>query len=263
MLFPSLNIHQGMDFYEDYAVFVAPKGTVLSCAIFDIHSGKLIVSLPLPYIGYIIPHANVVCFGKFYYSSTSILPILYVSSWNYGRQAFVYDISKDGDNYYAELIQVIDPRKLNMTIVGEGYMDWVIDSDNNFLYSISYHLKETSTTEKNNYTHVTKYKLPDLTEKVVYVEDDDILDYFFVPVMTVFQDKAFYKNHIYVVAGVTSNGDLHPPRFFDIDLNTKILKESRIPLNGEPEGFCVYNGTKWLNMNDSTIVYNLDKMLDY
>lgn len=261
LLFPSLKTHQSMAFYGDYAVFVTPEGRTLKCDLFSIKSGSQVASITLPYAEYKIPHANVACFGRFFYANNSILPVLYVSSWNQGRQAFVYDISKAGDDYSASLVQIIDPRNLNGDIVGEGYMDWVVDAEGDCLYSISYHLKGTSTQADGNYTHVTKYKLPGFMDKVIYLEDTEILDSFQVPVMTVFQDKAYYNNHIYIVAGMPSEKEMYPPRLFDIDLDNKTLVECLLPVIGEPEGFCVYSGIKWLNMFGSTTVYNLDNLL--
>lgn len=261
LVFPSLKKNQSMAFYGDYAVFVTPVGRTLTCNLSSIESGKQLASTTLPYDGYRIPHANAACFGSCFFSNTSVLPVLYVSSWNNGRQVFVYDISKVEEEYSASLIQVIDPQKLNEDIVGMGYMDWVVDSEGGYLFSIAYHLKGTSQQAEGNYTHITKYRLPSITDRVVFLEDTEIIDSFQVPVMTVFQDKAYYKNHIYVVAGMPSKNDLYPPRFFDIDLDSKKMIEYLIPLTGEPEGFCVYDGIKWLNMYGSTTVYNLDKML--
>lgn len=261
--FPSLRLHQSMAFYGDYAVFVTPVIRDLKCDIYGIQTGVLITSLTLPYGEYAIPHANASCFGDVFYTSDSCLPVLYVSSWNNGRQAFVYDISIVENHYVASLIQVIEPIHLDKDIVGEGYLDWVVDSEGGYLYTLAYHLKGTSMKEEGNYTHVTKYGLPALKEPVVFMEDTDIVDSFIVPVMTVFQDKTYYKGHIYVGAGMPSEDNLYPPRLFDIDVKIKSLKEYSIPLIGEPEGLCVYHGTKWLNMYNSSIVYNLDKLLNY
>lgn len=257
-----LQMHQSMAFYGNKAAFVTPVGNNLVCDIYQISTQEFEARVFLPFNGYSIPHANVSCFGKDLFSGYSILPLLYVSSWNNQRQAFVYDITTNNGVNDSSLIQVIDPNCVSEDIVGGGYLDWVVDSEGGYLYSIAYHLKGTSSVSEGNYTHVTKFLLPPVTQQLVKLSDDDVLDNFALPVMTVFQDKGYADGHIYVVAGIPDESGQYPPRLYDINLDNKSLQEYTIPLYGEPEGFCIYEGSKWLNMYGSSIVYNLDNLMN-
>lgn len=260
---PDLVMHQSMAFNEEIGFFVTPIGEELICDIFNLSTCEQITRISLDYSDYQIPHANTSCFGKSHYSDVSIAPPLYISSWNNQRQAFVYDIINQQGRYGSSLIQVIDPRGVSEDIIGGGFLDWVVDVDGGYLYSIAYHLKGTFEIVENNYTHITKFKLPALNRITVQLTDADVEDYFTVPVMTVFQDKDFLREHIYVIAGMPDAYGFYPPRFFDINIEKKELKEYRIPLDGEPEGFCIYKGQKWMNMYDSQIIYNLNDLIEF
>lgn len=262
IIFPGLQMHQSMAFHDDKAVFVTPVGNNLVCDIYQISTHEFEAQVLLPFTGYSIPHANVSCFGRDRFTSQSIFPVLYVSSWNNQRQAFVYDITDRNGVIDSSLIQVIDPNSVSEDIVGGGYLDWVVDSEGGYLYAIAYHLKGTSRVSEGNYTHVTKFTLPPLTQQLVKLNDEDVLDNFSLPVMTVFQDKDYAGGHIYVVAGIPDESGQHPPRLYDINLESKNLKEYIIPITGEPEGFCIYAGQKWLNMGGSSKIHNLDKLLN-
>lgn len=260
--FPGSGSIQSMDFYGDKVLFVSNLNGDLVCDIYNLCSGNRTSRVILPCGDYVIPHANVTCLGRLSYSQNSFFPVLYVSSWNNGRQAFVYDIIYSDNAYTGSLVQVIDPSMLNDEIIGKGFLDWVVDKEGGYLYSLAYHLKGTSRKSEGNYTHVTKYRLPPLTEKYVLLEDKDIIDFFSVPVMTVSQDKCFNDGHIYVVAGKPNENDLYPNRFFDIDTKTKQMKEYDILISGEPEGLSILNNQLWININSSDKIFYLNKLIN-
>lgn len=262
LTFPGLGIHQSMDIYKDDVFFVAASNNNLVCDIYNLHTSHLVRQVSLPFGEYSLPHANVSCFGKLFYSENSIAPVLYISSWNNGRQAFVFDFPNAGDKSQASLVQVIDPGRVSEEIIGGGYLDWVIDGDGGYLYSIAYHIKGSSQISEGNFTHIAKFQLPDLSKRIVDFTDADVIDSFTVPVMTIFQDKCFHDNYIYVVSGHSGLGKEFPPRLYAINTLSKEMNEALIPLVGEPEGFCWYQGRKWLNMYNSAIVYNLDLLIN-
>lgn len=255
---PGLSEHQSMVFYDDDGFFIMPSKSDLVCDIYDLNTKKQKASIVLPVGDYVIPHANTVCFSNSFFSQNSSFPALYVSSWNNGRQAFVYDISYDGESLAPSLVQIIDPNNVSKEIVGEGYLDWVVDSEEEFIYSVSYHIRGTSRVSEGNFIHVAKFKLPSLQEKEIMLNDDNVVDYFAVSMITVFQDKCFNKGHIYVAAGTSDNSGLFPPRLYDIDVKSKQMKEAFLPLSGEPEGLCWYKGEKWLNMYGSNVIIKLE-----
>ncbi len=256
--FKGLKFHQSMAFYGENALFITPEQQKLVCDIYNLNTKEWLTNIELTHDGYKCPHANVTCLGNSYYSPNSLCPTLYVSSWDNGRQCFVYDITKEEGTYRSKLIQIIDPSNVSEEIIGGGYLDWVVDRDNANVYALAYHLKNTSMESKNNYTHVTKFKLPDYRKDLVVFEDSDVLESYTVPVMTVFQDKDYDKGHIYIAAGINNANCLYPPRLFDIDLRTKQMKENNVPLSGEPEGFVVYKGEKLMNIGSTEIIYTIN-----
>ena len=255
--FSGLKFHQSMVFYENQALFVSSDPKRLFCNLFNLNTCGHISTIELPIGDFPAPHANVSCLGNAFYSKESIMPLLYISSWDNQRLLFVYDITCRDEVYNSELVQIIAPNNVSEDIIGGGYLDWVLDNDEGVLYSISYHLKDTSFQEYDNYTHITKFRIPNYNESVVLLDNKDILDSFTLPVMTVFQDKVYSNGHIYVVAGINGYQDRYPPRLFDINLNKHELTQYSIPLIGEPEGFDIYNGEMWLNMGAEEMIYKL------
>ena len=252
-----LGKQQSMVFYEGKAFFVNGN----KCNIYDLGSLKKEESFALPCEGYRVPHANTICLGSQLYSNNSVIPVMYVSAWDGDKQSFVYDIVKTNGSIQASLVQIINPGGVSREIIGSGYLDWVIDAEGGYLYSIAYHLQESSLQREGNYTHVTAFSLPPLSEKVVNLTDDDVLFSFSTPVMTIFQDKLFQEGHIFVVAGDSGYGEEYCPRLYDIDVTQRQMKETVIPIVGEPEGFCLYEGKKWMNLNGSSLVYDLDNLI--
>lgn len=258
---PGLGIHQSFVIHNGKGFFVTPSDDGLICDLYDLKSARFVSQIKMPHDRYAKPHANTSCLGSLLFSDNSICPVVYVSAWNNKREAFVYDLKCVFNEYSCSLVQVIDPSSISESIIGGGYLDWVVDADNGFLYSLAYHIKNTSRVINGNYIHVTKFLLPPLSEDYVALNDSDVVETFVVPMMAVFQDKAFYAGCIYIVAGISDDSGLYPPRLYVINTNNKEQTELDIPIDGEPEGFCFYEGHKWLNMYGSTIIYNLDELL--
>lgn len=255
-----LKFHQSMIFYGKHALFITPEQQKLICDVYDLNTKEWLTNIELPHDGYKCPHANVSCLGNQFHAENSAFPLLYVSAWNGGRQCFVYDITSKENTYLGKVVQVIDPNQVSKEIIGNGYLDWVVDNADGFIYTLAYHLEATSQKSAGNYTHITKFKIPHTKDEKVILEDKDVIENFIVPVMTVFQDKDFYNGHIYVVAGKPSSKNMYPPRLFDIDVNMKKLSQYKIPLVGEPEGFVVYKGKKFLNIGSTEKIYNKLKL---
>ena len=252
-------MHQSMVFYNGIGLFVVPSSDELICDIYDSRSKSRISSITLPTFDYPIPHANTTCFGTLYDSESSDFPLLYVSSWNGSKMAFVYDIVRDKTNnqnafFMPRLVQVIDPSSLSEEYVGLGALDWVVDVEDSSIYSVSYKLNDSATIIDGNASFINKYNLPSIETSYVALTDDDVIDHFEIPIMNVSQDKLIYNKHIYVVAGMPDKSGLFPNQIYDVDLNTKTLSGQFLSLRGEPEGFCIYRGKLLLNMNSSPII---------
>lgn len=255
---PELEPRQSMAFYGGKGLFLIPSSNALLCDIYDLTNKKKEESLSLSVGNYPVPHANVACFGNQLLTDNSVFPLLYVSAWNEGREAFVFDISRFADSYVGKLIQVIDSSEINRNIIGDGCLDWVVDDEGGFLYTIAYHINP-STLIEGNYSHIAKFILPSLEKEKVILQDMDVIEYFIVPVMNVSQDKFFHDNHIYVAAGYPYEGYSFEPKYYDINVFTRELHEYKIPLGGEPQGFCYYEGKKWINMYGAKRIINLNK----
>ena len=103
--FEGLGRKQSMVFYENIALFLYET----SCDIFDLSSSKRICVFSLPCDGYLAPHANSLSLGVNRYSQFSVLPLLYVSAWDNGRQAFTVCI------YYPIKISITNDVRTNIT----------------------------------------------------------------------------------------------------------------------------------------------------
>lgn len=248
---------QSMVFYRGKVFSFTP----LTCDIYELNTFDKVGTLSLPSDGFLAPHANCACLGKERYTIDSVVPALYLSAWNNGRQAFVYDISSKDKHYECSLLQVIDPNNVTTEIIGEGNINWVVDVDGGYIYSISYHLKGSSQLINGNYTHVVKYALPSLETKSVLLKDEDVLDAFTLPVMPFFQDAFYQDGYIYMVAGHSGLGAFYSPCLYIIDIKKRSLTQNSIPISGEPEGLSFYENTKWLSLYGSSKVLNLDNYL--
>lgn len=261
LAFSDLRPSQSMFFNEDRVYFVITRGDELSCDAYDMLTRKLVFSISLPYNGYRMPHANVSCLGRASLSDDSICPVLYISAWDNMRQAFVYDLSFSKGKHNAALVQIIDPGSVSPDILGSGYLDWVVDRDNGYLYSIAYEKKGSTVEADGNCTHVTQFKLPSLKDSYVNLNDADVVDHYSLPIMPYFQDKSISGGHLFIGAGISDKNGNYPPKLYDIDIRNKTFKEYSIPLLGEPEGLCICSGVLWLNFLGSSTIVNLNKLL--
>jgi len=258
--FPGLGFHQSMAFSNEKALFIIPEGGELRCNIFDIKTGAKESAISLPLFDDFVPHANCACFSDVYISSDSCFPTLYVSSWNGKRQAYVYDFKKNGSTYTSSLVQLIDPTNVSPSIIGNGYINWVVDIENSLLYSVAYELPASDFISEGNSTRLTWFNLPKVNNEnsIVYLSDSDVCGNMVFPVMNAFQDMLCFEGVIYVVAGYP-NQPFFENKYYTINPTSGSFTERAIPLAGEPEGFCLYNRIKILYMaNGSSRVHFID-----
>ena len=262
--FPNCKAHQSMAVYGDSVFLVTPRNGILTCNLYDANSLSYISNLELPYGNNVLPHANVSCFGKIFYNELSIFPCLYVSQWNDKRLAFVYDFRQDGSLLEPVLIQIIDPSHLNNAVIGYGNLDWVIDESGEYLYSIAYKRYNSSLESTDNAISIVKFPLPDPRDNnYVFLEDNEVLDAFVLPIMNATQDKCFVNGYLYVASGYSDPNFFIPNNLYRIDVNKKELTKSPILLEGEPEGLSCYDGKLVMNLdNNSGRVYFIEQYLD-
>ena len=202
------------------------------------------------------PHANVACFGnEFGDDNSSVFPLLYISQWDRGgeRGVLVYDIQKEEGKYNAVFAQGIFPSITNPPFNSTSPVDWVVDTDNNYLYSFS--LKNGSNSVKDT-TIVSRFYLPQLDDgKIIILSDSDVIDSFEIPGLYYTQDKSYYDGMIYVAKGYS--GCIEGLEIIVIDLcKREVSAHISIPLlSDEIEGLSVYNGGLVYNYGSSKVYF--------
>ena len=250
-ILPEFSMHQSMAIHFNDALFVTFENNQLICDIYDLSTKTHKKTLTLPFGDHSAPHANVSCLGNYLFSSNSDYPCLYVSQWDGQRMAFVYNINTKDSITEASLVQVIDPSQLTEDIIGFGCLDWVVDEEGAYIYSVSYQKSNSAFDFYDNSTIITKFKLPDpYSSDYVYLTDEDILDSFHIPIINVSQDKCFYKGLLYIASGYSDSKHFFPNVLYRVDVNKKESIGCLININGEPEGLSVYNGRLLINMCD-------------
>jgi len=239
---------QSMAIYGNYIIFVTNVHDKLNGLLFDINTTEKIADLTFDYGMLKNPHGNTLCFGNEFADTTDDMPLLYLSQWNFDgeRGVLVYRIKKTDDLYSAEFKQSILPDFSNMDFskFGNGSTDWIVDTDNNMLYSIAYKLKGSSRIVKDNATMICKFYLPKLSDgEKVLLDSSNILDNYQLSIINVVQDKCYYDGHIYILSGPTPASEWKKIRV--LNLSTKKI-ESEVPLvkwQDEPESIEIFNNS--------------------
>ena len=244
--------HQSFVICNDTIIFLDSYG---SCFVYSIKEERVISQIVLNSNGFKIPHANVACFGaKSNY--LSIFPLLYVSQWDGEGGCLVYDILKnDSEELETVCKQTIIPKNLPENIIGKNLGDWVVDSNNEYLYSIKYH-NYSSEQSNGNCIHIAKYKLPSLLDgNYIELSESDLLDNFDIPFIPIMQDKLIKDELMYIAAGGTYNTQ----QIVIVDLRNKtILKQVDLSFfGGEPEGIFLKDGELFLSYYSHSELYRL------
>ena len=265
----SYKTNQSFARYENLLIAIESVDGEFNAYIFNIGTGILLSKLILPYDDFHIPHANVSCFGTEIKDENSIAPLLYISQWDdsYERGCLVYNFTKTEENYNVELVQKIKPVDIEIEKIGEGSIDYVIDTDNNTLYTLSYFKKNGSRVpeDEGNKQMICKFKLPDLSAGYnIELKNEDILENFSLEPFNIGQDKCYNNGNIFIISGSPEYPDWTLIRV--LDLNKKQIT-ARIPLNmygGEPEcidtyqGKIIFSGYSTNGNLDVNTVYYLD-----
>lgn len=245
-------IPQSFAIYKDYIVGAYYSGDKAYARLFNITNGNLLAQFELPTGAFYRPHCNVCCFGNEIANVNSIAPLLYISQWDDtgDRGVLVYDIIYNENQYSISLVQTIKPIGISDEIIGAGSIDYVVDTDNDKLYSIAYYKKNGALIpqEDGNKEMICVFDLPKLSDGTdIILESDDVIDNYEFEPFNYSQDKCYNNGCIFVSSG----GDGYPDwtKIRVINLKEKSIA-SIIPLNyygGEPEGLDVYKGDLVIN----------------
>lgn len=249
---------QSIAIYNQYAILCnSDEQNILSIKIGNISNNTLEKTIQnIQYDGNnVIAHANTCCFGN-KYNDDDIFPLLYVSSWSYTGDREVYVLRFIGDtinSLIAQVIQVINPKNINKNIIGNGSCDWIVDTDNNKLYALSYKLSGNSGIIENNMEMIVVFDLPNFETTKLYLSDNDIVEHYTLNTFNYSQDKFYNNNRIFILTGLgTSTPNYN--KLIVLDLNKKeITTEINLNIPFEPEGIDLYLGNK--------ILFNFDNDL--
>ncbi|MBD5174715.1 MAG: hypothetical protein HDT06_02715 [Bacteroidales bacterium] len=215
----------------------------------NLEKGEYITTLPLKAPGVRVPHCNVCCFGNEMLDD-SPFPPLYISQWNYNgeRGVVVVKILNHNETFTCETIQTIIPIIGDKERFGCGSTDWIVDTDQNYLYSLAYYKPGSSTIVEGNKECICVFDLPKIADgPIIYLTDEDIVDSFDLEMINFSQDKCYYNGLIYVSSGFHAYPDWTMIR--TINLNTKEV-ESVLNLSewsGEPQGLAIYKDDILMN----------------
>ena len=215
----------------------------------DLEKGEYINTLPIKATGIRVPHCNVCCFGNEKLQD-SPFPPLYISQWNYNgeRGILVVKILCHNETFICETVQTIIPIIGDKERFGYGSTDWLVDIDNDHLYSLAYYKPGSSTIVEGNKECICVFDLPKISDgPVIELTDADITDSFELEMLNFSQDKCYHNGCIYVASGYHSYPEWIKIR--KINLQKKEIESvlDLSPWGGEPEGLDVYKDDLLIN----------------
>ena len=265
-----VGLEQAMGIYGDYLFVFSYATSTATAYLYKFSTMQLLATLNLPISTYKRPHCNAVSFGRVFNSENSIVPLMYVSQWDFDSQrgCLVYDITLNDDTYNASLVQAILPTNVDTSIRGAGNLDWAVDPFG-YIYSIGYYIGNSDSphTVVGNKTMITKYKLPVIADgSEIVFGDADVLDHFDVPIYTYRQDIITNNGNILMLAGVHSAVEANVPcRLVVIDPTAKMVVSlvSLDEFNEEPEGIGIKDGRLLIGFRNDAKLYRFDFMGNY
>lgn len=248
----SVAYHQSMAVYGKYMITsvysgtgTAEQGATCTGQIIDLETGEK-VNISFPIGLYNRPHCNTMVFGNEFATGNTILPLLYISMWDYSneRGCLVYNINKNGDEWTVNLVQAIIPniQSIGTDIIGNGSTDWVVDTDNNFIYAMAYYIAGSSTIVQGNKQMIVKFALPKLSDgQEITLTGSDVLDHYETECFNYGQDKTYHCGKVYIIAGGGSSyREMNRLRVLDL-LQRQIVTRINLNISSEPEGLTIYN----------------------
>ena len=243
--------YQGMDIWGDYIFSCQNSGWLTVYKIGE--KGKITRECePFKLASYNkVNHANVASFGRVFFDKEDRFPLLYISQCNRnpvnGRKDVLYVERIANDLKSSELVQTIyfkDSRHLF------GYaLQWVIDTDNNFLYGYGNTVDNTNPLNRHR---IVKFRLPELNEStngVVTLTDDDLLENYLIedtyrtPFNPIGQGLFIKNGQLFMPTGF--GNEKYPSILYVWNLNTRSMQnviDLREATFGELEDCACHNG---------------------
>lgn len=231
------------------------------CTVYSINGYARITEFTLDKNNILSPHSNSVCFGSYYYDTEDEFPLLYCNIYNtypndrnLDGTCNVYRITRNGNSFSSELVQVITVGFTNDTTLWSSvggdarpYGNFAVDTDNDKLYAFTMR-------SGSKQTRFFKFDLPTLDEgeydaalgvNKVTLGVSDIEDRFDVEFFNYIQGAAYHGGKIYSVEGFTNNAS-NPARLRIVDLEQKkvsaVVDLYAMGLAVEPEAINMIGG---------------------
>ena len=211
-------------------------------------------------IGEITPpvtiHANTAVFDTHLHEGNDDFPYLYVSEWNGLRRIFVFDLSINEDGISLNIAQTIS-FSVDENILGKGMLDFAIDFENKYLYSVAYKIDSDKISTNNAYM-LCKFTLPETNVGEVIMSN--VIEHWEQQVLLARQASLFFNDKIYTLSGspgVVGSGCYLSVTDVYKKKNVSIMDLSNILKTAEPEGIVIYDGSILL-FSYSKTVYRLE-----
>lgn len=245
--------------YGDYLFSFNSVGV---CKVYSLKGYGQVSQFELDKNSIVSPHSNAVCFGVDKYDENDEFPLLYTNIYNtysgnrsYDGTCNVYRITRSGNSFSSELVQIIKVGFTSDTSKWSSpggdvrpYGNFVIDTDNGKLYA--YTMRDADKTTRFFEFDLPAFDAgePDSATGVakVTLTADDITDSFSADYFRFIQGAAYYDGRIYSLEGFT-NSTTDKPTLRVVDLEEKKVI-SVIDLYGmgfkvEPETAYFIDGT--------------------
>lgn len=241
--------HQSASIHDNYLFYVSLGRNVIS--LYDMKSKTILCSKNLKGGDGNVYHSNQTSFGVDYYASDDYFPLLYISQRaNEDKRCFTEvfrifpsreDNSIDISSFDVKLVQTI-----YYPVMSEansmGNVNTVIDQENRLMYTYS----RNNNKQDSNYgtCKISCYEIPDVHQKEVYLENEDIIDSYMLPCRAINMQGGCIKNgKLYIGQGYFSAGYI---LLNVVDLvHRQLEKQVDLLQHGfreEPEGCFWYDG---------------------
>lgn len=141
------------------------------------------------------PHCNV---ANYYYKNGR--HYVYLSEWDGQHRCFVEELYYDNSTkcWISKLVQIIS-MDIDDSIRGNNNMDWIVDSENDMLYTQTY--KDGSSRTATGLIYM-QFKLPSLkNNREVTIREDQIIRRTEYPMIYITQDKFIHRGKMFVASG--------------------------------------------------------------
>lgn len=241
--------HQSASIHDNYLFFVSGGRSVIT--LYNMKSKTILCSKNLKGGNWNVYHCNQASFGVDYYAPDDNFPLLYISQRaNEDKRCFTEvfrifpsrdDNSIDISSFDVKLVQTI-----YYPVMSEansmGTVNTVIDQENRLIYTYS----RNNNKKDSNYgtCKISCFKIPDVYQKEVYLDDEDIIDSYMLPCSAINMQGGGIKNgKLYIGQGLLSVGYI---LLNVVDLvHRQLEKQVDLLQHGfreEPEGCFWYDG---------------------